>query len=227
MASYAESLLIRRGNKVGMDARRRIAASVEDAGTTDERLEDIVTTIEKELSLSSTAHDELKKEAQTIQRMNQDIQEFSDEEQGISQLILTAVAEYSRNPRDIKRYVNSFRFYYFLRSARTVHGESVPSLEQMSRWILLSLRWPGILRWLRSSTLSAQEPSERDLAKVETIAGEAPSIEGWVTQASVLMGLNDSERAWLADEDMLRFFKAEASRPAGERLSASLNKGLW
>lgn len=60
---------------------------------------------------------ELTNDAATIAKMNKDIREFTDNDNGIAQIIKNGIKNFSRNPREAKRFVNSFRFYYFLRSA--------------------------------------------------------------------------------------------------------------
>ena len=159
--------------------------------------------------------------------MDADISHFSDEERWISDLISRAVVKYSRNPRDIKRFINSFRFYYFLRSARSSRGEAVPSLEQMSRWILLSLRWPEIVRWLRSCDASARTALSAQFGQLEMIADKDLPLDAWALRAAAQMGLRGTPPEWLADEDLLQFLSAERGRPESERLSASVGKGLW
>jgi hypothetical protein len=228
MNSYARSLLITsdKNGRLSLDARRRVAKSLEDEGKAEQPLEQIVEEVQQDLGLDNAEQAELKSEAETIQQMNKNIIEFTDDEEHISQLILGAVNGYSRNPRDIKRFVNSFRFYFFIRAAREARGEEVPSLEQMSRWILLSLKWPGILRWLRTGSFASRESLALELAQLEKIA-EGSSISDWASGAATRMGLTGKEAEWLSDEEMLRFFTAESRRPAEERLSSSIGKGLW
>ncbi|MGO9938471.1 MAG: hypothetical protein ACLPH3_12445 [Terracidiphilus sp.] len=60
---------------------------------------------------------ELTNDAATIAKMNKDIREFTDNDNGLAQIIKNGIKNFSRNPREAKRFVNSFGFYYFLRSA--------------------------------------------------------------------------------------------------------------
>lgn len=50
------------------------------------------------------------------------------------------------NPRQIKRYVNVFRFYSTLRHSLQVDGvatqEELPSDEMMAKFVALSVHWP-------------------------------------------------------------------------------------
>jgi hypothetical protein len=230
MITYARSLLLDQSGrgKLTMETRVAVTRSVEHESA-PRRPEEIVNAVRVQNTqpLGSAATEELRREAETIQLMDQNIRSFSDEEESIAKLILGSIGSYSRNPRDIKRFVNSFRFYYFLRAARISLGQETPSLEQMSRWILLSLRWPGILRWLRSAGTSAQDSTAKELEAIECTAKDAADVQSWVTGAGNQMELKPEESSWLHDDEMLAFFRSESELPKPERLSASVGKGLW
>ncbi len=117
---YAESLLVtkERHGKVSLAARQKIATSVEENQAKNKNLDSIVEEVKVELQLDAAQQEQLRKDADTIAKMDSDIKEFSDDEQGIVKAIMAGAVKYSRNPRDVKRFINSFRFYYFLRSAR-------------------------------------------------------------------------------------------------------------
>ena len=55
--------------------------------------------------------------------MNENIKEFTDQDQGIRDAISNHASRYFNNPRDTKRFVNLFRFYYFLRAARQARAQ--------------------------------------------------------------------------------------------------------
>jgi len=229
MASYAKSLLVTadRGGRVSLSAREQVANSVEKEHASHKPIQEIVQQVQKNLRLDDTERDQLLKDAVTIKKMDENIRSFTDNEEIIAQRIVSSISSYSRNPRDVKRFINSFRFYYFLRSAREARSQAVPSLDQLSRWIVLSLRWPGIIRWLRGRGLVSDESAVRDLALLETAAQKSTALSAWVDAASEAMRLTDKEKTWLSDEDMQSFFATEAKLSDAERLSASLGKGLW
>jgi len=229
MASYANSLLVTtdRGGRVSLSAREQVAESVEKEHASNKSIQEIVQQVQSDLQLDESEREQLLRDAVTIKKMDQNIRSFNDNEQLIAERIVSSISSYSRNPRDVKRFVNSFRFYYFLRSAREARDQAVPSLDQLSRWIVLSLRWPGIIRWLRGRGLVSDESAVRDLALLETAAQRSSSVPEWVEAAQSAMHLTDQEKAWLSDEDMLSLFAAETKLPNAERLSASIGKGLW
>jgi len=58
----------------------------------------------------------------------------------------------SRNPREIKRFVNLFRFYSFISERYRLLGEKAPSREQIAKLAVFAIRWPHV-----ASVLSMHE----------------------------------------------------------------------
>jgi hypothetical protein len=83
--------------------------------------------------------------------LNKKIEKYSDEDPFIKKLILEAAPDFLGNPREIKRFMNVLRFQYFMLSAREAQGLEIPSLEHVSRWIVLSLKWPTISKWVQGN----------------------------------------------------------------------------
>ena len=51
----------------------------------------------------------------------------------------------SHNPREIKRFVNLFRFYSYIRLANQLAGQPVPDPPQLAKLTALVIRWPQLL----------------------------------------------------------------------------------
>jgi len=83
---------------------------------------------------------------QKIAEVSQKMDEISDKDKVSSEQISKAISYFSNNPREIKRFVNALRFQRFLMTNMTNKGS--PSLDQVRRWIILSLKWPQVVRWL-------------------------------------------------------------------------------
>jgi hypothetical protein len=68
----------------------------------------------------------------------------------------------SRNPREIKRFVNLFRFYYFLAEQRRLQSEPITA-DEVAKVAALVIRWPQILGRLLVETdeLSVLDRLER------------------------------------------------------------------
>jgi len=162
-----------------------------------------------------------------LQDMSRNIKNFSDRDDGIRNLILTGGRQFSNNPREMKRFVNVFRFFYFLRAAREARKEPVPSLQQMSRWIVLSLRWPELVRWLRRGNLAKGSSSDPVLGAFERLASESSDLAAWLNGADSSFGLRAGEVPWLSDGNLFEFFRVESGFAAGQRLSDATGKGFW
>ena len=228
MANYTHSLLTTKDKKgkLTLKARQQVAASVEE-DQTGKSIEAIVEGVNQALQLDPAQKQELTKDAATIAKMNMDIKEFTDDEEGIIRVIQSGIQNFSRNPRDVKRFINSFRFYYFLRSALLARQADAPSVDQLSRWILLSLRWPTIVRWLRSTESDSKDPKNNGLAKLVKIVEESKDKASWEDGVAILIGLDEKDRTLISDEQLFTFFKGEYELPEMERLSFSIGKGLW
>ena len=85
-----------------------------------------------------------------IHRAAERINALSDSDE-VHEQFRQFIQDFSNNPRDIKRFYNVLRFYRFLRETMQEYdpsSERQPSLNQLRRWIILSLNWPGFVRWL-------------------------------------------------------------------------------
>ena len=142
-------------------------------------------------------------------------------------LLSTSAADFSTNPRDIKRFVNVFRFYYFLRAAREARRDPVPSLSQLSRWILFSLKWPEAVRYLCRTQLPSDVVRHPQFEALEKVAKESRNHEEWRKRAAEALEMKPEENSWFCTPEIMRFFRSESERPEQDRLSASYGMGLW
>jgi hypothetical protein len=229
LTRYAISLLSQDGGLTAIDmgTRDRAARAIEQGQIGSASPENIVQEVMTKQQLDNDQKEELRKEVEIIQEMNRNINSFSDDGKTIKELILDGARQFSNNPRDVKRFVNVFRFYYFLRAAREAHKEPIPSLPQLTRWIILSLGWPEVVRWLRRHGANRSSTAESCLLKLEDLAQNYKDQRSWQQAAESTLGLKAAETHWLADEDLTKFFQNESRLPEGDRLSASSGKGLW
>ena len=92
-----------------------------------------------------------------IRKLDQRAAELSANAQKIRALLIAAKETFSNNPRELKRLANAYRFYYNLRWARmtAMDGQDapadVPTEAQLQNWLIFSLGWPEVVRWLRRS----------------------------------------------------------------------------
>ncbi|TYB49538.1 P-loop NTPase fold protein [Actinomadura chibensis] len=94
----------------------------------------------------------------------------------------------SRNPREIKRFVNLFRFYSFVAERQRLLGAPAPDQEQIAKLAAFAIRWPHVISMLGASTAVAA--SEHPLQRLERAAREGdPS--GWTTELRAVFPVFD------------------------------------
>ncbi len=174
---------------------------------------------------------------------------LSQDSSEIEALLQQAHAEFSNNPRELKRLVNVYRFYMNLRLARESRGQSIPTIEQTRNWVMMMLAWPEFYRWIRrshteweaeASDLEAAETGRllkelEDLAikPIEKLNGTneksemvEPTLEDWTSGLESRSGLS-KETPWLSDERLFRFFQRVANAGHEASLAAGAGKGFW
>lgn len=57
----------------------------------------------------------------------------------------------SRNPREIKRFVNLFRFYSFIAERQRLLGAPMPEQRQIAKLAAFAIRWPHVISMLGAS----------------------------------------------------------------------------
>ena len=63
-------------------------------------------------------------------------------------------------PREIKRYINLFRFYTFITYRQRLDGGPDVSAEQIAKLAVLAIRWPNLLTFLTLASSNGQTPLE-------------------------------------------------------------------
>jgi len=176
-----------------------------------------------------------------VRVVHERMQQQVDDDPEFEKLIKEGRIHFSGNPREIKRFVNLFRFWYAIRRGLEAQKRDVPDLHSLMRWTVFSLKWPQVVRWLRRGggvVLTADERKEPDnvgwgspkprLKALEETAFAAHSITDWQNAARSGLGLDAPDKVpWLNDQDLLRFLRAEQQYNDGGRLSDGCGRGLW
>lgn len=163
---------------------------------------------------------------------------LTDDSGPVREMMRGMGATFSSNPREIKRLLNMCRFYLFLRAGRIADGKAVPELDQYQRWIMLSLRWPDMTRWLQWSAAelplddgasAGRGAVEQRLRRLEDQAAKSADLVGWRTDLATQLGLVDGGNAiaWLDDDNLFTFFKRESNRDPKKRISAGAALGFY
>lgn len=181
-----------------------------------------------------------------LKKIDEGIKEFNDNKAQIETLLWREIDVFRGNPRDLKRFVNTFRFHYFLwwaQSARMSREIEAASLAQVVRWTAFSIRWPEVVRWLwrgsdthRQATEGSGQSEKRTASRMKQLEDTCldPDGSGQWEQAirqTVFPGSDknetDKDMHWLHDRELYSFLKREIDRNEGERLSSAVGKGLW
>lgn len=243
LARYTTSLFTQLSQKpdqqvdsLAQDAASRVTTRGAIEGET-ERLR-----VEHKLSDTQVSRMKDQLEARVVERkLDEGIEKFTDDNPDIKRVIAAATSYFRGNPRELKRFINSFRFQYFLWWAQHAQGFEVPSLDQLRRWTVLSMKWPEVVRWLRRSGGSEWRVPSAPQAKVddeailptrlkllEDVSEGATDLATWHARALKDLRLKPETTSWLNDDDLLQFFYEECNKyPSGKRLSDGLGKGLW
>ena len=163
-------------------------------------------------------------------------QKFTDRDPAISRFIKGTLSLFQGNPRQLKRYVNLFRFFSTLRHTlvtdRLSTGRpyiSMPSDEVLTKFIALSIHWPQAADYLRlvrqldspnvskpehGALLGRLEEGAFDLSKEDRDAAD----ERWTRY---LKELGMEQASWARARDFREFLAR------GERLAGHDQCGLW
>jgi hypothetical protein len=171
------------------------------------------------------------KEEAIIRKTDEYIDTFRDDNPKIRELILVAAKDFSsNNPRELKRFMNIFRFQYFIWATRKSLGFPVSSLEQITSWIILSLKWPEVVRWLQWGPSWVEYGKSRiipkhmrDRLKMLEDLGHKCNKENldWQTVVKSIPELDPEKHSWITDEGLGDFFKNQGNLSVERRLSAS------
>ena len=89
---------------------------------------------------------------------------------------LTTFSPYlGTSPRSIKRFVNMFRFYYSYQELRSLEGEAFANPDSLAKWLVLSLRYPQLVRfiqWEREDKIIHSKVPEEKASRLDEIFRE-------------------------------------------------------
>lgn len=113
-----------------------------------------------------------------------------------------------------------------------------PSFDQVSRWIILSLKWPQLIRWLywspteSSYAMQGSEPYRINFVKSRLERLEMYSAdEDWRNKLKGVLQIkvddNNTNINWVNDINLQEFFKREITLYKHEPLSAGAGQGVY
>jgi kumamolisin len=116
----------------------------------------------------------------------------------------------SSNPREIKRYVNLFRFYTFIAYRKRLDGRPAIPAEEIAKLAVLTIRWPDLLGVL----MRAGDDGQTNLkilakaAEAERSAAEDPTAADAWKQALCRLDVDSSDTEWTDRWELLHSFLA-------------------
>lgn len=184
-----------------------------------------------------------------LKKIDEGIKAFNDNKTQIETLLGREMEIFRGNPRNLKRFVNTFRFHYFLwwaQRARMSRESEAASLEQVVRWTAFSIRWPEVVRWLWRGSDTHRQRTEKSpgsgqgekrtasrMKQLEDTCLDPAGSGQWeeAMKQTVFPGAGENETDkdlhWLHDTELYSFLKREVDKDEGERLSSAVGKGLW
>lgn len=121
-----------------------------------------------------------------------------DDSQEVRDLVVSHAGLLTRNPREVKRFINLFRFYAFVQVRRQLRDLPAPTLAQVGKMAVLAIRWPYLL-----SVLGLAVPADRATTVLAALEQGAGAADTWRT-AVAAAGLRPAMRQRIAADDDLR-----------------------
>jgi hypothetical protein len=135
---------------------------------------------------------------------------LKDDDPKVRELLRRHAVDLSRNPREIKRFVNVFRFYSLIQIRRELRGLPAPRYDQIGKLAVLAVRWPQLLGML-GAAVSGQDARTRLMVLEEGArsGGKAEEAEAaWEAALNEAM-LGENVRGQLARNDMRKVLSGD------------------
>lgn len=245
LTQYVSSLLKETGEQqlIPPDLQRQVDSVSQKSGTEDIMVS--VAAVRDELKKHNLSETQKRKvgtqlkQAERLAKIDAEIARASRDDEVVREFVMRVAPDLYSNPRDLKRFLNTFRLHDFLRIAREGRGQTAPDRGLIADWIRLSLRWPQMVRWLhritgeehgKSTGKKRASKSHERLQEIEGIAGgilDSEGIQGWKKRILEKFGPSVADLDWASDPALYEFFRDMSQRPEPQRLSFGAGKGLW
>jgi KAP family P-loop domain/NB-ARC domain len=169
------------------DAIRRDSPTVETLPEAARRAQDAV--------LGGQAAEALLPES--LEAANRVFVEFYSDADSRDAIVAALPALDSANPREIKRFINLFRFYTFIAQQDRLRNVPAPDGREIAKLAVLAIRWPHLLNALGARLATEDAPTALALLERQARAESG----GW-EQALTAVGLDgggDLDHTWSGD----------------------------
>jgi hypothetical protein len=133
--------------------------------------------------------------------VDQRVKEF-DQDTGLIEEILTMLPEFLSNPRDLKRWLNVFRYHYFVESG----PKHQIDLKLLAVKVGLELQWPDALRSI-DRLRTGEDSGKSRLAVFIASATTTETISEWQQALGHEWGV-PAAATWTTDQRLYEFLKA-------------------
>jgi hypothetical protein len=189
------------GDQAGERAAQ-LEQAIQQEATSIEDIPEAAARVQAEVLGAAAPTGELSPEAQAAARRALR-QRLRDDDPEVRAIVDAVAPWLNGNPREIKRFVNVFRFYVLIRQGRQEAGLPVPdSLEQVAKLAVLAVRWPQ-LRGILGRQIGADD-GDTLLVLLEAPLDELPSDAAWsVRREALAKRLADSPVPQKLQQDLL------------------------
>lgn len=194
----------------------------------DKSDEEFSNEVKKQVSTKLQEH-RIKKAEEEIDKASN---EWSDQNPNVQDQVAKAAADFSDNPREIKRFLNVLRFNDVTQEGRKELKLPVPSDDVLRRWIILTMKWPQVSLWIQRGNLGIgydRTSSSITQPQLETLEKNASkSMEEWkkILREMLQVESNAENIPWIRDESLKKFFERE-NNERGMKLSQAVGMGLY
>lgn len=143
----------------------------------------------------------------------------------------------SSSPREIKRYVNLLTLHNVHQNLRFHNSQLIPTNKEIAKWLLISLKWPQLVRWIQweneQELVSLNTPEEKakkldDL--IHNFIKQQPQIaqidkELLTAWKDYLKAQNINSKQWLKDKQLFQVLISEHGKDGG--LEKAINCRVW
>ncbi|MBA4719354.1 MAG: hypothetical protein HRO68_09780 [Nitrosopumilus sp.] len=161
----------------------------------------------------------------TITKINEAKENYSDNNPKIQEQISEAVQSFSNNSREMKRFLNLMRFYYIICGENT----SKISPDHIRKWIELMMKWPKFFLWLISDQKFGTDFSIIQ-TRLQGLENNALTAANWKKELTKLLQITSKNGkadniTWLYDKNLKTFFMSTSDKSIN--LSDSQGLGLF
>jgi KAP family P-loop domain len=172
------------GDDAAEERANQLAQAIGQEATSIEEIPEAAARIQAEVLGAEAPAGTLSPEAQAAARRALR-QRLRDDDPEVRAIVEAVAPWLHRNPREIKRFVNVFRFYVLIRQGRQEAGLPVPdSLEQVAKLAVLAVRWPQ-LRGILGRQIGSED-GDTLLALLEAPLDELPPDVAWSERKEAL-----------------------------------------